>query len=473
MKILISTQAPIVFLLFIYISACDSTEDARRPNIIIKNVHLVDIENDRIIENQYIEIIGDSISYAGSMEDYIAGKGLKEIDGEEGYLMPGLWDNHVHFRGGDTMVQENKKLLPLFLAHGITTVRDAGGDITPAVQSWAEQIRAGTLRGPRIFTSGPKLDGPAPAWPGSIKVATVDQVSQAIDSLGKIGADFVKIYDGSLTPEVYYQIIEEAERRSMKVTGHMPMQADLMTAYAAGLDGVEHLYYILKACSPVADSLTQLNIGYGMLPSLIETYDPVLAYSIFKQLASREFFATPTLHIGGVLARVLDIDHASDSLFPYIGERIKMSYQGRIESARRARERGNGGQRVKLERVFMNMVKPMYDQGIVLLAGSDCGPYNSFVYPGRSLHEELEAMVRSGLSPAQALKTSVINGPLFFDLQDEYGNVETGKKADLLILENNPLEDIRNTTTIRYVIQGEQVFDRTMLMEMLEQVRDK
>lgn len=128
---------------------------------------------------------------------------VKYVNAQRKYVLPGLWDMHVHFRGGDTLINENKALLPLFLFYGVTTVRDAGGNITPAVLQWRKQIAAGALAGPKIFTSGPKIDGHKDSQPGSLQVETPGEVSSALDSLQKFGVDYVKLNDFSISREAF------------------------------------------------------------------------------------------------------------------------------------------------------------------------------------------------------------------------------------------------------------------------------
>ncbi|MDX1603843.1 MAG: amidohydrolase family protein [Salinimicrobium sediminis] len=447
--------------------ACNSSRE--QADVIILNATILDIESGEEIPGKMIAISGDTLQAVLDMDEKDSFKAAKIIDAKNKYVMPGLWDMHVHFRGGDTLAIENKDLLPLFLAYGVTTVRDAGGDITNNVLNWRKKIGTGELTGPTIFTSGPKLDGPKPAWPGSIQVATLDDIPGALDSLEKLGVDYVKMYDGSLSNEVFYGIIAAAQERGFKTTGHMPMSADILKGVDLGLDGSEHLYYVMKACSPKADSLTRVNPGYGMMNEIIATYDKDLAQKVFKKLKEQQVYITPTLHIGKTLAEVLEVDHSTDSLLPYIGDGIIDTYRGRIINAKRAKSAGNS-MRNKMEQKSMEMIRPMYDAGVPLLAGSDCGPYNSFVYPGESLHSELERLVASGLDPREALKTSVINGPAFFDLENSYGSIEKGKKADLLILNENPLRDIKNLKEISVVMAQGQVFFKEDLQEILEEV---
>ncbi|RUA29380.1 MAG: amidohydrolase, partial [Bacteroidetes bacterium] len=146
-----------------------------------------------------------------------------------------------------------------------------------------------------------------------------------------------------------------------------------------------------------------------------------------------------------------DEDHSSDSLLNLIGGGIQKTYERRLQAAKRAKSSGSQ-MREKVSTLAKQMIRPMFDAGVPILAGSDCGPFNSFVYPGEALWGELFSLVDAGLSPAEALKSSMINGPAFMGLQNEYGSVEKGKLADLLILEANPLEDIQNLQSLKKVI---------------------
>ena len=453
------------FGFLVLLSSCGK-DSAESFDLMISNVAVVDVSSGDIIQDQVVLISGDTIRKvvsAGEVDQYSA---KETIDGAGKFIMPGLWDMHVHFRGGDTLVEENKDLLPLFLAYGITSVRDAGGDITPSVLEWREQIKNKKLAGPQIFTPGPKLDGDKPAWAGSIKISDSTEIGAALDSLQSIGADYVKMYDGNLSEELFYGIIKEAEERGLKTTGHMPLTANFLKAIDLGLDGAEHMYYPLTATSPVADSLRQQNIGYGMMEEIIDTYDPQLAQEVFDTMSREDVFITPTLYIGKTLAEILDRDHSRDTLLPYIGSGIQETYKGRIEGAKRAKASGSN-MREKMEQISARMISPMQEAGVKILAGSDSGPYNSFVYPGESLHGELNSLVNAGLSPQQALQTSVINGPLFFDLQDSYGSVSEGKVADLLLLDKNPLENIENLKEIFAVVRAGETFDKSRLNKML------
>ncbi len=458
-----------IFLLafsFLICISCNK-EEKRSFDLLITNASIIDVTKDSILQKKLIGISNDTVQFVGDMNEIEKYEGKETIDAENKYVMPGLWDMHVHFRGGDSLIAENKELLSIFLAHGITTVKDAGGDITPAVLDWKKNIANGNMPGPRIFSSGPKLDGANPAWEGSIKVTMEKEVKNALDSLEGIGVDYVKMYDGSLTKETYYNIIQQAQERGLKTTGHMPLTADLNQAVEYGLDGVEHLYYIVKAGSPLGDSLAKTNLGYGMMPYLIDSFDEEQAKEVYLDLAAAKVSVTPTLHIGKTLSNLLEDDHSNDLLLKYVGEGIQKTYQRRIERAKKAKASGNN-MRQKMEQLSNSMIVPMFENGVNVVAGSDSGAFNSYVYPGESLHSELEALVNAGLSPAQALQTSIINGPKFFGLEKYYGSLEKGKIADIIILEGNPLEEIKNTTGIIRILRGNQIYNPRALLEKIK-----
>jgi imidazolonepropionase-like amidohydrolase len=425
-------------------------------DLLILNANIIDVKTGIVNNRSFIAISNDTIRLIGKMN--IMGKleSLETIDVDNKYVMPGLWDMHVHFRGGDSLIQENKDLLPLFLSHGVTTIRDAGGDMTPSVMKWRNQLSNRKLDGPNIFTSGPKLDGQKPTWEGSINIVNSNQIKMALDSLEAIDVDYVKLYNYTLSKEIFYNVIKEAERRGLKTTGHVPKSANLMEAIAYGLDGEEHLFSTLQACSKMVDGQLQ--------------YDSKIAAEVYAKMASQNFYITPTLHIGKILTEILDIDHSDDEILPYIGKGIQRTYQMRINSAIKNKAEGSD-LGAKTEKQFSEMIVPMYLAGINLLAGSDCGPFNSYTYPGESLHGELKMLVEAGLSPQQALECSIINGPKFFGLENYYGSIESNKVADLIVLNKNPLENIKYIEEINTVINKGIVYSRNSIGQMLKPLK--
>ena len=454
--------------------ACSNTTKTE-VDILIDHANVIDVKTGELIANQQIGIRNDTILFireAGNDSDYTA---TTTIDATDKYVIPGLWDMHVHFRGGDELIQENKNLLPLFIANGITGVREAGGDMTSEIFKWRNEIASGELTGPMIYTSGPKLDGPRATWAGSIPVTTKEDVVVAVDSLENMGVDFIKIYDSRISKEAYIWIIEEAEKRGITTSGHMPFTVMLEDAVTAGLGSVEHLYYILKGASTQEKEITQDVIDgkegfWGSMDKLIATYDEAQANKVFEMLKSNDTYVTPTKHIGNTLSYLDRDNHENDEYLRYVGDGIIETYEGRVRSAMRANEQAIK-ERHELNATFEKLIPKMQAAGVLLLAGSDSGASNSYVYQGISLHQELQALVTAGLTPAEALKTATINGAKFLKVEDFYGSVEEGKSSDLLILDANPLKSIGNTQRINTLILGTKVYAQQDLWDMLESVK--
>jgi len=460
---------------------------ARRPtklqiyDVVINHVTVVDVATGQLTPNQVVAISkGKIVEVQQADKDSYAAK--QYVNGNGRYLIPGLWDMHVHFRGGDSLVAANKKSLALYLAHGITTVRDAGGDMTPSIMQWRQDMEAGRLPGPRIFTSGPKIDGPGATWPGSLEVETPAQVSKALDSLQRLKVDYVKIYDSKISGEAYLNTIRQAQRRGLKTTGHMPYSVKLEDAVKSGLDASEHLYYVFKACSSREDSITAAvkaslatpkPLGlFAVLPAVYRTYSPAAAAHIFKLLAKRHTAVVPTLHIQKTLAEITENNHAQDTLFAYIDPKIQATYARRQVSARQQSAAATAFGK-QLNAKFMTLVPQLHQAGVSILAGSDSGPFNSFVYPGASLQDELLLLVQAGLTPLQALQSATIEGARFMGVYSRTAAIGVGKDADLVLLTGNPLDDISNIKKIDAVISRGKAYPAPALANLVRGLKHK
>lgn len=442
-------------------------------DLIIQNGNIINLETGKI-EQKDIYISNGRIKNLSNSEESPIYYGNKVIDAKNKYILPGFWDNHVHFRGGDSLIANNKNFLKLFIANGITTVRDAGGDLTPSVMQWRKAISEETLLGPEIYTSGPKIDGHNATWAGSLEVENDLELKKALDSLIALKTDFIKLYDSKISGELYLKTIKEAESRGLLTSGHMPFTVTLDETMDAGIDAIEHLYYVMKGCSSVETKITKqlqdLQIGFWeAMPLLKESYDDSIAQRTFLSLKANHIFVVPTLHIGGVLSHLDKVNHKHDSYLKYLDEAFIKTYDARINAAIKASEERKR-ERKELDVFFGKLTNSLNSAGVGLLAGSDCGAYNSYVYPGISLHKELEAMVGAGISPIEALRTSAYNGSKFLKKDDDYGSVTEGKISDLVILAENPLENITNTQKIDFVIKRGAIFNSEELSVLLKEV---
>jgi imidazolonepropionase-like amidohydrolase len=457
-------------------SAACSAADAPQPDLAITGVDVIDVEAGTVLPDRTIAITDGRITGVHESAD-VAQVVTRVIDGEGRYLIPGLWDMHVHIRGGSELADANRRLLPLYLANGVTTVRDAGGDLADSVIVWRDRIATGEMTGPRILTAGPKLDGPTGGWDGSIRLASPDEVPAAFDSLEVLGVDYVKLYDGSMPGDVFLAAIDEARRRDLIITGHMPYTVGFRDAIAHGLNASEHLYYVFKGTAANEDSVTRATaqpangegaLGFWNALALMRPlYDQARAQETYRLMAEAGTAVLPTLHVMRTLTYITETDHTQDPERRYLDPAFEATYQGRIRGAERSSPEARRERQLLNDR-FIRMVPDMHAAGVTIIAGSDAGASNSYVYPGTSLHAELGELVAAGLVPADALRAATLDAATFMHLGDEYGRVLEGYRADLLLLTANPLEDIANTRAIETVIFGGEVLDRAMLDGLLE-----
>lgn len=459
----------VALTLFIALVSCNE----KKPvlfDVLIKKGSVINLEDGTIsVSNIFINNNRiTKITTDASLSDVEA---KATIDATGKYIVPGFWDNHTHFRGGDSLIDVNKNFLKLFMANGITTVRDAGGDLTSSVLEWRKAIANNELVGPKIFTSGPKIDGPNGTWAGSLEVDNEEDITNALDSLEAIPSDFVKIYDSRISGANYIKTIEEAEKRNLITSGHMPFTVELDETIDAGIDAVEHLYYIMKGSSANEKEITQQlikkEIGFwDAMPLLQSSYSDSTALATFTNLKEHNVFVVPTLHIGRVLSYLDEVDHSTDDYLKYMSTGIQQTYKGRIDRVKNATVK-QVADRKALDQFFGKLAYKLSENGVYLLAGSDSGAYNSYTYPGISLHKELEAMVNIGMSPLNALKTSAYNGAKFLKQDEDYGTISEGKIADIVLLNSNPLEDIKNTQDIFMVLSNGNQHNKSDLNHLL------
>lgn len=257
----------------------------------------------------------------------------------------------------------------------------------------------------------------------------------------------------------------------------MPFSVMLNEAVEAGLGSVEHLYYVLKGTSTEEEEVTNDVIAgkasfWGSMNRLMATTSDVQEQAAFNLLRDNNTYVVPTLYIGNVLTYLKEVDHSNDQYLNYVGDGIIDTYQGRIRGALNAND-DYTQMRINLNNTFINLVPKLHEAGVTLMAGSDCGASNSYVYPGESLHGELKSLVDAGLPEIEAIKAATINGAQFLEVDDFYGSLKAGKSGDLLILNENPLEDISNTQNINRMVLKGKVYSKAEMDAMMESVKKK
>ena len=436
--------------------------------VVITDVNVVDVRTGEIHPEQTVIIDRGRIVSVGSRKDTRYPRNAPVIiNGKGFYLIPGLWDMHVHLVFGDWFPLAQEISLPLFVANGVTGVRDMGSELA-TVQAWRNEIEGQRLIGPRIMTSGPMLDGPKPRFPSSIAIATPEDGRRAVDTLKQSGADFIKLQ--SLLPrDAVFAIADEAKKQEMPFEGHVPdsVRADEMSN--AGMRSFEHLIGIFEGSSPLEDAFLK---GDKTETKFLASYDPERAAVLAAVLAKNQTWQCPTLvwERGGNLIDVTDFSKDQRAKFvpAYWKDRTWESFTKEIEAEF---NEDSLETRKKFIDKELEVVQLLHNAGVPFLAGTDTPP-GVYIFPGFSLHEELQRFVAAGFSPLEALQTATLNPARFFQMEDQFGTIEKGRWADLVFLDANPLEDIRNTQKVAAVVLNGRYFSKADLQKLLLHVEE-
>ncbi|PJI90857.1 amidohydrolase family protein [Sphingomonas koreensis] len=451
----------------------------QNADVLIRDVTVIDVEHARPVAGQAVVLRGKDIVAVGP-DARIARewRATRTVDGKRRFLIPGLWDMHVHFGGGPELVEENKALLPLYIAYGITTIRDASGDLPDQVLAWRGEIADGKLFGPHLLTSGAKIEGLAPVWKGTIETGSEADVDRALGRLQQRDkVDFVKITDSTLKPELFLYALRQAKARGMRTSGHIPMALTVGQAVDAGISSIEHLDYAFKAGVKDEEQIAA-DFAAGRIDRaeanrrLAAGSDPATAMAAYRNFAAKGVFVTPTLNGSRIIAWLDSEDHSKDAYLAYIGPKLRKTYDWRVQRAAQADAAAIAARHTHIDRI--GAILPMLQKaGVTIIAGTDAGFLNSYNYPGIGLHDEMSVFVKYGLTPAQALAAATRAGPAWFGKLDRYGAIRPGMAADLVLLDRNPLQDIAATRAIRTVVMNGKVHDRLALDSILTAARNK
>ncbi|WP_286772957.1 amidohydrolase, partial [Sphingomonas sp. 66-10] len=310
-----------------------------KADVLIRHATVIDVEHARTIPDQAVATRGDRIVAVGADAAVAKAWGAtREVDGKGRYLIPGLWDMHVHFGGGPALIDENKALLPLYVAYGITTIRDCAGDLPYEVLKWRGEIADGALFGPTLLSAGPKIEGVKPVWKGTLETGSEADVDAAIAKLKALKVDFVKITDSTLKPELFLYAVRKAREAGLRTSGHIPMALTVGQAVDAGLSSIEHLSYAHKAGSKdearIAADFAAGRIDRATATAQLDaSFDAETAMASYRKLKDHHVFVTPTLNIERLLAYLDTDDHSKDAFLAYVGPGLRKTYQWRIERA--------------------------------------------------------------------------------------------------------------------------------------------
>ena len=438
--------------------------------IVIENITLIDAKNG-IRTNQTVSIENGVIQSIGSakldMED------SQIIDGEGKYLIPGLWDAHVHL----TFIPEidHETHFKLYLKNGVTSIRDTGA-ILSKLQPSLNFIEENPNTTPRLFYAGPLIDGAdrvykgmEPGFPNlSIGIDETSNIPEVVDGLVKEGVTFLKSYE-MLTRETYLELLKVAGQNGLRVTGHVPLSIDLEEAIEAGLGGMQHVRNMDLACAKDADNLlddrqvsleNEASIAGSALRThihssqryyAIDNTDDERCLRIIMKLSEYGVFQTPTLTINTFDSRRFYADPKWRETYQELPEAAENNWmQGSLKLANiDVTENAK-----KFDAWSLSLVNKMHQEGVKIIAGTDT-PIG-YLTPGYSLHKELELLSEAGLSNMDVLRSATITPAEFFGMENQMGTIEVGKLADLVILDKNPLMSISNTQSIhRVIVKGQ------------------
>jgi hypothetical protein len=462
------------------LTLAQSGSPARNPqtragtSIVITHVTIIDTETGKEVPDRTVVITDERITDIQAGRVAKLSSAARVVDGRGKYLIPGLWDMHVH-----TLARERRDTyFPLFLANGITGVRDMGAWISLLeIREWRQQMASGTLVGPRIIgVAGPLVDGPGgkhihTGFPtdtgGVVAVSTADEGREAVANLQQQGVDFIKVYN-QLPRDAFFAIADEAKRRRIAFTGHVPVSVTISEASKAGQRSMEHLDAAVLECAEASrptlrEELTSATDSPPKeLQAALDACDPTRMTALFSLLAKNDTWQEPTLV---QLLFTAAANPEQDPRLRYVIHPIRAEWEAMLVGFRTNPQ--------LLHRIFLlklQMVRAMHAEGVRFLAGTDTPSFPGTI-AGFALHDELQLLVKAGLTPAEALKAATWDAAEFMGKQGDFGSVTKGKMADLVLLASNPLADIRNTTHILEVFLNGKEFDRAMLDSLLNKAQ--
>lgn len=463
------------FTLFVFVLLISSlplvAQTPRADVLVITHVTVIDMTGAPRKDDMTVTIIGDRITGIGPTLKARVPRKAHVINAAGQFLIPGLWDMHVHFT-------EVERTFPMFIANGVLGVRNAGGKPEDLFR-WREEVATGTLVGPSIVACGPIVDGPEVAAVGpAVGVGTLAEGREIVRRLKQQGADFIKVYD-RLSRETYFAIIDEAKTLKIPVVGHVPESITTIEASDAGQRSIEHLGSILEGSSSVEAELRSWpawqvkNGDYSVIPRtiaargtrMLDTYDEAKASEVFAHLIKNQTWQVPTLVTKRALAFADEIALIPEERLKYVPASTKQRWSPQENFLLRYRTPEYISYGKRLFRKELELVGVMQRAGVPFMTGTDLSaPY---VFAGFSLHDELGLLVQAGFTPMEALQAATRNPAIYLGRLALFGTIERGKLANLVLLDANPLEDIHNTRRINGVILKGRYFPKSALQKML------
>jgi len=440
-------------------------------DLVITNVNIIDVKTGDVHSNMDVIIDGETITSIFEHKNNSNYKSANVIDGTDKFLIPGLWDMHTHTWWG------YKDFFPLLLANGVTGIREMFGDLD-TIKKIRLEIASGDIIGPMIFSAGDIIDGDPPSISSSDVAKTPEEGRELVRKQKAEGADFIKVYN-SLERDVYFAIADECKKQNIMLAGHIPHKITLTEALSVNHSSIEHFFGILDYSSDTKglfqiDSLRTKRFNYlehyKRTDYLNKTYNKSKENEVIALLSKSDIWICPTFTVHKGFIRQYDY-YYSDDRIDYMPDYAMNDWKW-ITASDSILSKDNA-RMLNIDKTWYNLmislIKPLQTSGAKFLAGSDYA--NPYTYPGFSLHEELEIFVEeAGLTNLEALQTATINPAIFMGKESEFGTIENGKLANLVLLDKNPLDNINNTRSINSVLISGQYFEGQKLRDNIEEI---
>lgn len=472
----------LVFVCLLF-GGCSELQPA---DVAIRGTAVVDVEHGAVLVGQTVLVRGNRIVAVGPDDAIQASPATAVVEAEGKFLIPGLWDMHVHSVrdvGPDdfgSSIPNHTWHLPLLLAHGVTGVRnmnDAAADATLGLSnSVKRRLAVGELVGPRLLISG-LVDGDPPLGTNPIVVRNEAEARAVVRQFASHGADLVKVYE-NLSREAYFAILDEARRQGIPVDGHVPFRVTHEEAAAAGQRTVEHPEALAAMCADKADVVRErFSLVLDDYLDLPESEQFLVQFRIYSALydirneptcrSSFDTYRESGIAVTVDLVPYHHVVHADEILgdsarMDLVPEMVRRAWENWFDSEAAREFQAILQPIIRLELDNVHLAQEM---GVTLLAGTDVGV--PLQVPGISLHVELERLVEAGLSPLEAIQAATLNPARVLSMSDSVGTVAAGKLADLVLLDANPLDDIRNTRLIHAVVADGRLFRRAELDRLI------
>jgi len=470
-----------IILTFIFFISCNDNSIYFKEAYCIENISIID-PNDGLIENKTIVIKSNKIHQIFDSNKLILSKKNIIYNGKNKFLIPGLWDAHVHFAYEESLAES---MSDLFLAYGVTSVRDTGGEID-FVNKFKQESEISPNSHPRIMVAGPLIDGEYNVYDGSsdqyppLSIQTISEkdLINKVSLLIEKKVDFLKAYE-MLTPNQFKALTNIAKENNLKLTGHVPLSMDVISASNMGLNSMEHFRNFELSVSKNHDQLLSTRkkllknykkLSGGKLRSsihslqrmgAINSIDSVKLNQVINVLAKNQTWQIPTLFLYKTFANKTFKSDSWIEKFNSFPFEVKQKWIDKISKIDEKVNKDRQG----YSNWALEIVNLMNKKGVKFMAGTDTPIF--FLIPGLSLHDEIAMLSKGGLSNLEAIKAATYNPSKYFGMENELGSIKVGQIADLLILSKNPLDNISNTKEIEAVIKNGNYLNRKYLDSLL------